>query len=327
MLSAKCCRDGALRHLRIVAVLYIAVLIIGTHWPRLDLSGPMGGSDKLFHLLGFGLLIIMVRLAGWSRRFWTLFLWGLLATVLVEYSQSWLPIGRYWSLEDIVAGMIGVVIAALISTSLGPVGGAHARELRARWFAVSFSLLSRVNPCMSILVTGTLGLMVGGILSILLGGLLMSGLDEAGHGIPLRSLDLFVLGGLGVGITATVVCFLAGHGAESTRVGDTEPGIVLGRAARAHLLGCLALPTGILLCLAIFGSFLDPVSLLPMVPAVDVSQPRGFDEPLLQAAEFYRESTRGSLPLLLLGLTMAWFLKRFMRQLARVADDAARPAV
>ena len=316
-------RARALRHLRILAVAYILLLLVGTHWPRLDLSGPTGGSDKLLHLLGFGLLIIMLRLAGWSRRFWSMCLWGLFATVLVEYTQHWLPIGRYWSIEDIFAGMMGVVIAALIAISLEPVGGSAARDLRARWFRVTYSLLERTNPCMSILVTGALGVMVGGILAILLHGLLLAPLSETGAPFGLRSLDLFALGGLGVGIPATIVCFLAGHRVESTRLGDLEPDALLRMAMRTRLLRCLVVPFLVLLLLLLFPGFLAPVMFLFLLLAnlVTDSPNPGLEAVSTRILEFFRETSMITLFLVVLGPFLARSLTCFMREIARIADQ------
>ena len=275
------------------------------------------------HLLGFGLLIIMLRLAGWSRRFWSLCLWGLLATVLIEYTQHWLPIGRYWSIEDIVAGMIGVVIAALIAISLEPVGGPAARDLRSRWFGVAYSLLARPNSCMNILVTGVLGAMVGGFLAIILHGFLVAQFSEFGSPFGLGTLDLFALGGLGVGIPATIACFLVGHRVESTRLGDLEPGAVLRTAVRTRLLRCLVVPFLVLLLLMLFPGFLAPLMFLFQLLANEVtnSPNQGLEEVSTRIMRFFMETSMITLFLVVLGPFLARALKCFMREIARIADQ------
>ena len=323
-LSDEICRSRALFHLRIVCVLYIILLIGGTHWPKLDLSGPSGASDKLLHFLGFGLLIVMVRLAGWGHRFWSLFLWGLVATITIEYTQHWLPIGRYWSLYDILAGMLGVFTASFIVMALQPVGQASAQDLRRRWFRASYSLLARSGPCMIIIVTGTLGLMVGGVLSIPLFHLLVDPYLATSEETRLRALDVFTLGGLGIGIPATLACFLAGHKAESDRFGDSAPWSVLMAALKTSYLSCLAPPLCFILTSLLLYTLFEPyLVLLTLRQLIGPDLPL-IGELLLGYQDFLQKGTQTTLWLTVLGLGFACFLRLFLLQAARIGDLSGR---
>ena len=63
------CRRLALRHFRIVSSIYLLALIVGTHWPRLELSGPSGAFDKLIHFFAFGLMIFCFWICNWVTGF------------------------------------------------------------------------------------------------------------------------------------------------------------------------------------------------------------------------------------------------------------------
>ena len=322
-LSIEFSRRRALFHLRILSVLYILFLIGGTHWPKLDLSGPTGASDKLLHFLAFGLFVFMVRLAGWSRRFWSLVLWGLIATITIEYTQHWLPIGRYWSLHDILAGMLGVLTAPLIVMALEPVGGTGAQDLRRRWFHASYSLLARVNPCMNIVVTGTLGFMIGGILGIPLYEFLVDPFIASSEVVRLRDLDVFILGGLGLGIPATIICFLVGHASELNRFEDSGPKSVLREVVRTGFLRCLAPSICLVLVLLLFYMLFEPllvVLALRLLVGNDLSAINGLLEGY---QEFLQRGTQSTICLTVFGLGLACFLRLFLLKVARIGDLSA----
>ncbi len=65
--------------------------------------------DKLAHMVSFGLLTAMVELA-FRPRLWLLAALPLLVSALDEVHQAFLP-GRFASLEDWLAGAVGVGIA------------------------------------------------------------------------------------------------------------------------------------------------------------------------------------------------------------------------
>ena len=302
----------ALRHLRFVSTAYVLMLLVGTHWPRLDLSGPVGGSDKLLHFIGFGLLVFALRLAGWSVRFWAMLVWGVCATTGIEYTQSVLPIGRHWDVQDILTGMMGVVVAASITSALRPVGGRQARALRSTWMDTSWSLLARPGPCMNILVTGALAVLVGGILAIPLQGLLVAPWFPETQLGALKSLDAFVLGALGVAIPSLVVSFLVGHRSESRRLGRFVPWEVVARTARTRGVACLIPGLGLGVVLLFLFDWVEPFQNAR-------SSPFWYHNLLLNA--FISDGIGILLSLTALGFGLACIIRCSMVQLAGIADD------
>jgi putative peptidoglycan lipid II flippase len=108
-------------------MVYWPLLAAMTHWPRLNLperpAHPLDEVlqlDKIAHVLGFGLLMVLVLLSGigrrltWSKRC-TLALSICLAYALLdELSQAWIP-ERTVSRADIVANFIAVIGVYLVA--------------------------------------------------------------------------------------------------------------------------------------------------------------------------------------------------------------------
>lgn len=83
------------------------------------------GSDKMFHLIAFGGLALITRIAFPAAPGW--FLWGLLyaQAPLLEYLQHALRWSRAFSYGDILANVCGVTLALIAWGLLG---------LCRRWF-------------------------------------------------------------------------------------------------------------------------------------------------------------------------------------------------
>ena len=155
------CRRAALRHLRIVSVIYLVALITGTHWPRLELSGPSGDFDKLIHFFAFGLMIFCFWICNWVTRFISLLVVGLLICFVIEITQVTLSVGRVYSVHDIEAGAFGVVAFAVMIRALRPPADPNALRVRALWERIAFSLISRPSACLVILTSGSFGVLLG----------------------------------------------------------------------------------------------------------------------------------------------------------------------
>ena len=99
-------------------MLWAAVILIGTSWPRIQLP-PVEGGDKLLHALVYtvlGVLTTRAALMG-SRRAATLALVvGGIAIfgALDELHQAWIP-GRYPSMADWWADALGGTAGSLAS--------------------------------------------------------------------------------------------------------------------------------------------------------------------------------------------------------------------
>ena len=92
----------AVRNIRLVAGFYLLVLIVMTHWPKLQIVTDGQPIDKLMHFIGFGLAACAVHVAQWCVRWWVLLLVMFGFTFLDEVTQATLSIGRVYSFADIV---------------------------------------------------------------------------------------------------------------------------------------------------------------------------------------------------------------------------------
>lgn len=157
-------RDRALRNIRIATVLYLLILIVATHWPRLRVNVGDSEIDKLMHFFGFGFVVVALHLARWCTPRWLLLSTCILFTLVDEITQSTLSVGRTWSLADVFAGWLGVVVMFCFVEATRPRGGAGTRERYERWLDVAASLLARGRTWWLLLGVGLLGVAGGGFL-------------------------------------------------------------------------------------------------------------------------------------------------------------------
>ena len=103
----------ARRAWRIALVSYLVPVTVATHWPRLGFGGG-GVIDKFIHFLGFGTLAwLWMHAKPWGR-----------ASLGVAFAAAWVYIdertqaieilGRTFSLHDMIAGWLGIAMAALL---------------------------------------------------------------------------------------------------------------------------------------------------------------------------------------------------------------------
>jgi len=103
----------ARRAWRIALVVYLVPVTVATHWPRLGFGGG-GIIDKFIHFLGFGTLAwLWMHAKPWGR-----------ASLGVVFAAAWVYIdertqaievlGRTFSLHDMIAGWLGIAMAALL---------------------------------------------------------------------------------------------------------------------------------------------------------------------------------------------------------------------
>ncbi len=102
--------------------LYVCLLMLGTHWPRLEAQiGDLPRSDLYLHVGAFGVFTVLMLLARWFGEtlaarniFWT----GVVSVgfaMLNEATQGLPIVARQASLDDAAANILGVAL---------PLGGA-----------------------------------------------------------------------------------------------------------------------------------------------------------------------------------------------------------
>lgn len=103
-------------------VLWLAVILTMTSWPRLDLAPLGAGGDKVAHLGGYAVLgALSARAAYPSRRpvrtGVAVFAVLLVIGMLDEVHQSWIP-GRATDVADWFADGLGALLGILVAPLL-----------------------------------------------------------------------------------------------------------------------------------------------------------------------------------------------------------------
>lgn len=102
-------------------VLYFIALTTGTHWPRIEPLGPEHTPpDKLMHFLAFGILAVLLERSRLLPRGWIGFVLIALWIPFDEWTQDLVSQWRHWSLPDVLAGLEGLIAAAIMTTALVP---------------------------------------------------------------------------------------------------------------------------------------------------------------------------------------------------------------
>lgn len=109
-------------------VVYAIALTTGTHWPSLRFGPEVPASDKVFHLVGFGLLAWLIWRTGWFRSRVVALLVALVWSALDELSQALPFLGRHPGGLDMTANALGVLVAGAAMWACAPCGGRANRE-------------------------------------------------------------------------------------------------------------------------------------------------------------------------------------------------------
>ena len=124
---------------RLLFVVYLPALTVGTHWPALGLgTESQPAPDKLLHMLAFGVLTLLLSRTRWMGSPWLAGLAVLLWTGLDELTQGMGVLRRISTYQDMLAGMLGVCLVTVWLWALGPLGG-RANRVRLRWRAFIFA--------------------------------------------------------------------------------------------------------------------------------------------------------------------------------------------
>ena len=297
------CRRLALRHFRIVSFIYLLALIVGTHWPRLELSGPGGAFDKLIHFFAFGLMIFCFWICNWVTGPARLVIVGIGVCFLIEITQATLSVGRVYSLHDVEAGTMGVVAFVIMITALRPLPGSAIEEVRNLWIRIAFSLTSRSGACLVILTSGSIGVLMGGLIAIVIDFLLLNRGIEGSN-----AMAALMLGGLSFGIPAMLLSFRSGFRFELKRLGETDGLACLEGWFRgtiiSSLIPALLLYAVMSACFVFFRFILLQLLIWEKVRSSSFLGPLLFED-------------QGTIYCLILALSIAVYLRRLMLSLAR----------
>ena len=110
------------RWLQVLAVVALVVHLAALYWPRVDIQGPVTWTDKVVHVLLFGVPTLLV-LRAWPRPWLVVGLLALHAPLSEVVQHDLLP-HRSGDVWDAVADLGGVVLGV----TLGVVG-----RRRRRW--------------------------------------------------------------------------------------------------------------------------------------------------------------------------------------------------
>lgn len=105
------------RRVQLAAGLYLAVLLTATHWPGVEIHGPIERPDLWIHAGAYGLLTALAAASGiFGRGRWAVWLAGLAALAIAgldEITQPWPPFHRHAAFDDWLADAAGIVIVAI----------------------------------------------------------------------------------------------------------------------------------------------------------------------------------------------------------------------
>lgn len=128
-----------LRPRRVAFMLYAIALIVGTHWPALDMSPDPSApaADKLIHFYAYLGATILLWWSGWVRRGAVLAAIVAIWVVIDEVSQMLPFLERTFAPLDVIASLVGIAVGMAWGYAFRPLGGEHNRmRLRGQQFVL-----------------------------------------------------------------------------------------------------------------------------------------------------------------------------------------------
>jgi hypothetical protein len=179
--------------------LYAGVMTAGTHWPRLQLGDPEHPVDKVLHFVAFGGLAFFLSRCRFVRSTLALFLLVALWVVVDEATQALPGLGRSFSLEDMLAGWMGVATTCMLLWSTRPLRTPIAALRRRRFDGVVDLVLSDPMRFMGLIATVAAGVTITMPAAVVMNGMLATP-------TPVQAaITGMVLGGLGGAFTYVIL--------------------------------------------------------------------------------------------------------------------------
>lgn len=135
-------------------------IAIATHWPNVHVGDPERPPDKIIHFIAFGGLAALLWQTGWIKSRLALFAAGIGIALVDEVTQSIGVAGRQSSVEDVVAGALGVFVVVAGTWAFAPMGGVAANLRQQRRRVAEQFVFSRAGPWLSLLAAAMFGLVV-----------------------------------------------------------------------------------------------------------------------------------------------------------------------
>ncbi|MEE8459934.1 MAG: hypothetical protein V3S08_08670 [Phycisphaerales bacterium] len=218
---------------RAVFVAYALLLTTATHWPALDIGRVAGGGfkspDKIIHTLAFAGLLVLLWRTRWVPRIWQAGVIVLAWTVLDEVTQALPVLHRTFSMQDLVASQIGVVVTLAWFRALAPVGG-PANRVRIDWLGfVIDDLFARPGIWVLTALAGAGGAaVIGAATWAILATVDLDAIVRASVVFPAS----ITVGGVAGGIAAGLAALAAGVRRRARTLGVLRPCFACGSSCR-----------------------------------------------------------------------------------------------
>lgn len=114
-----------MKPIRLAFAAYAVVLFVGTHWPKLNIQGPVPRSDLWVHLVAFGMWSVLVTLCGFfgprlSRRNLVLSWVLALGYACIDEGLQGIPaLGRTCAWDDLTMNAAGITTASAALAAWG----------------------------------------------------------------------------------------------------------------------------------------------------------------------------------------------------------------
>ena len=145
--------------------------LAGTHYPKLTIGVPGDGPDKLLHLTAFVVLTVLFRISGLASTIPRAI--GLMTFLAIfdEVTQELPGLNRNFDPVDLVADVLGILLAAAWMKALGPPSPRDriAADRYERVTAGLRLLLSRFMNWCHVAIAAVFGVLVGGTMLAVIG--------------------------------------------------------------------------------------------------------------------------------------------------------------
>lgn len=118
--------------------LYVPVLFLGTHWPKLQVAGPIPRTDLVVHLVAFGTWSALCGLCGWfgppgsARNLVRTWIVGIIYAAFDEGLQAVPSLGRVAAWDDYWANALGITLGVLAVAAVARIGRRDGETKRWR---------------------------------------------------------------------------------------------------------------------------------------------------------------------------------------------------